>query len=239
MAFMLVVLFSTADAQSPLRNMAAERAQATELLARGDEAGFFRIMRDLSSAGDVAAQTMLGGILVHRREFAEAEMLLTRAAATGNPEAMWHLYGLNSLKSPPDYDAAEKWLRAAAQGGLEKAQDILDDAQVMPRANNGRFELDSIIEYARHISRRKINRFNAGQLACYRLSREDLLRESDVAFLSCQESALRAHGSSVALDQGANVMTEVAHCTNNAVFAIGGTNIKEMLLCLAALEPKT
>jgi TPR repeat protein len=237
-ALLAVTQFPVSIAQGLYRDFSAERAKAAQILAKGDQAGFLRMMRELSAAGDTVSQETLGGVLVRRKEFAEAEIWLNRAAASGSAEAKWHLYGLNSLKSPPDPAAADKWLRAAAADGLQKAQDVLDDMRLSPKPVNGRVDLQSLTKLARHYSNRKISRFDDGQLACYKLSREELLLASDKAFRSCHADASRAYGKSVAVERAHEVMTEMAQCTNNRIFASGNTNASEMLLCLTALDPK-
>jgi TPR repeat protein len=232
------VQFPAPIAQAQYRDFSAERAKAAQMLAQGDQAGFLRMMRQLSAAGDMVSQETLGGVLIRLKEFAEAEMWLTRAASNGSAEAKWHLYGLNSLKSPPDHAAADKWLRAAAADGLQKAQDVLDDMRLTPKPVAGRVDIQSLTQLARHHSNRKISRFDEGQLACYKLSREELRLASDKAFKSCHADALRAYGRNVAVERAHEVMTEMAQCTNNRIFASGNTSANEMLLCLTALDPK-
>jgi TPR repeat protein len=236
-AFLAITQYPLPTAQAQFRDFSAERAKAAQMLAQGDQAGFLRMLRELSAAGDTQSQETLGGVLVRRKEFAEAEMWLKRAASSGSAEAKWHLYGLNSLKSPPDPAAADKWLRAAAADGLQKARDILDDMRLTPKPVGGRMDLQSLIKLARHYSNRKISRFDEGQLACYKLSREELLAASDKAFQSCHADVLRAYGRSVAMERAHEVMTEMAQCTNNKIFASGNTSASEMLLCFTALDP--
>ena len=172
---------------------------ASRLIVEGHRVEAEALLKSAAKGGDLAAAAMLGSLLSESGRYAEAIQVLEPAAAKGHADAQWHLSGVYALKSPPDFERSNSWLRCSAASGSSKAKILLQDQSDLKPGTDGKVSTRALAESLRSMISAKAGSFDAKTLSCYGMSRAELLEAFNTSLGRCFRPCQRINWSGLSL----------------------------------------